>query len=206
MVYERSGKDAAIDIGVYGGSTVAVPIVSKRWLDMPFCDMVGMATKMIEEMLAEGYSTTNESEAAAVGGLATDGMSAKQIGDEILKGTLVALKLPDATTIEGFGKEEYEKWLSMPGKFRGIGALRPSNSGRLIMGAVKVTDSLWNYITDRHDVAGMVTGVVDLIGGGLGLFNLNPGSKGRAFHGRGAVGRIAQRYHYKPVAVPAATQ
>lgn len=192
MVYKRSGKDAAIDIGVYAGSTLAVPIVSKRLLDMPFCNMVGMAEKFIAAMLTEGYSTTSAAEAATVGGIATDGLSAKEIADKMLEveGALIALKAPDGT-IEGFSKVEYEQYLLEPGKFRGIGALRPSNSGRLVMGTVKVTDALYNYITDKHDVAGMVTGVVDLVGGGLGLFNLNPGHKQ---HPR------AVRYHRKAIA------
>jgi len=207
MVYERSGKDAAIDIGVYGGSTVAVPIVCKRWLDMPFCDMVGMATKCIDELITGKWDKVSAAECdytLGEGEFDTATLTSKEIADRILKGEEALLRDPEGVC-RLWGREQYEQWLNEPGKFRGIGALKPSNSGRLVMGAIKVTDAVWNYITDKHDVASIVTGAVDLAGGLLGLANLNPGHKAWPIRGRPAMSR---RYHYKPTtkAPIAATQ
>lgn len=199
MVYKRSGEDAAIDIGVYGGSTLAVPIVSKRWLDMPFCDMVGMAVKFIDDLVTGKWDKVSAAECGVTLGtdqFDTATLTSKEIGDGIVKGDEALMRNPDGECVF-LSRVEYEQWLSESGKFRGLGAFKPSNSGRLVMGTVKVTDAMYNYITDKHDVAAITTGVVDLVGGGLGLFNLNPGHKAWPLRGRPAVTR---RYHHKSVA------
>jgi len=199
MVYKRSGKDAAIDIGVYGGSTLAVPIVSKRWLDMPFCDMVGMATKFIDDLVTGKWDKVSAAECGVTlgaGQFDTAALTSKEVGDRILKGEEALMRNPDGECVY-LSRAEYEQWLTESGKFRGLGALKLSNSLRLAMGTLKVTDAIWNYITDKHDVAAVVTGTVDLVGGGLGLFNLNPGHKAWPLRGRPAVIR---RYRYKPQA------
>ncbi len=196
MVYARSGKDAAIDIGVYGGTTLAVPIVSKRWLDMPFCDMIGMATKFIDDLVTGKWDKVSAAECGVTlgtGQFDTAALTSKEIGDRILKDEEALMRNPDNECVY-LSRVEYEQWLTESGKFRGLGAFKPSNSGRLIMGTVKVTDAMWNYITDKHDVAAVTTGFVDLVGGTLGLFNLNPGHKAFPLRGRPAVSR---RYHRK---------
>jgi len=199
MVYERSGKDAAIDIGVYGGSTVIVPVIGKRLLDMPFCDMIGMAVKFIDDLITGKWDKVSAAECGVTLGtdqFDTAALTSKEIGDEILKDKEALMRNPDAECVF-LSRMEYEQWLTESGKFRGLGAFKPSNSLRLIMGGIKISDAMWNYITDKHDVAAMVTGAVDVAGGTLGLLNWNPGNKAWPLRGRPA---ISKRYHHKPQA------
>jgi len=177
MAYRKETSDMFVELGVYAGSSVIVPAVSKAILDLPTAIALKMHEAWIQELLANGWSTASSTECGALSGLGefTEGKTVEQIG------TIITVDKKDAIMKNPQGQcclvgmPEFIEWLNDIG-FKGLySVIKPSTSLRALMGIVKIADAKMNFIQrGKYDDASMVTGVVDLLGAVLSAFNINP--------------------------------